>query len=120
MRTLWTGIAAASCLMASGCHSALITATLSNRSRVPITLVELDYPSASFGVQQLAPGQDYQYRFKVIGDGPAKVIWSQPLKADQNSSGPELHGGDEGTLAITFIPSGTVVWDVRLKRRPGR
>ncbi len=115
MRALWIGIAVAGCLLSSGCHSAMITATLSNRGETPVRLVELDYPSASFGVQQLKPGEEYHYRFKVIGNGATKLTWSQPSKADQNSSGPVLHEGDEGTLTVTFRTDGPPLWDYRRK-----
>jgi hypothetical protein len=115
MRALWLGIAALGLLALAGCHSAFINATISNRSNVPVTLVEVDYPSASFGVQRLAPGENYQYRFKIIGTGQAKLLWSEPSKPDQKSTGPELHESDEGTLAITFRPNAPPAWDIHLK-----
>ena len=115
MRALWFGIAALGSLSVAGCHSAFINATISNRSNTPVTLVEVDYPSASFGVQRLAPGENYQYKFKVIGTGATKLLWSEPSKPDQKSSGPVLHEGDEGTLAITFRADAPPAWDIHLK-----
>ena len=36
-------------LTLTGCHSPYVEATISNRTPSPITLIEVDYPSASFG-----------------------------------------------------------------------
>ena len=38
----------------SACHSYHIDATIENRTGAPIQLLEVDYPSASFGVDSLA------------------------------------------------------------------
>jgi hypothetical protein len=117
MRVFWIAIAAISSLAVAGCRSAVITATVSNRGTTPVTLVEVDYPSASFGVQRLAPGEDYHYKFKVIGNGPTTLLWNEPSKSEQKNSGPTLHEGDEGTLTITFRANEKPAWDVHLKGR---
>ena len=67
MRSIRT-LALLTCLIAfAGCHSPYVAATVSNRTSQPIDLLEVDYPSASFGTQSLAPGADFHYRFKVLG-----------------------------------------------------
>jgi hypothetical protein len=98
-------------LTLTGCHSAHIEATLSNRTPDTLTLVEVDYPSASFGTQTLAPGADFHYRFKVLGSGPTTLLWTDPSHHDHKSPGPDLHENDEGRLAITIQPSGPT-WDL--------
>jgi len=85
---------------------------------MPVSLVELDYPSASFGVQRLAPGEEYRYRFKVIGAGPASVLWNEGERDQKKSSGPELREGDQGILNVTFTSDANPTWDVRLTNRP--
>jgi hypothetical protein len=117
MRVLNIPVAMWICSASIGCHSALISATVSNRRPTPVMLVELDYPSASFGIQKLAPGEDYHYRFKVIGTGPTTMLWSDTTKGDQKSTGPILRDGDEGTLTVTFTGAGPT-WDVKLTNRP--
>jgi hypothetical protein len=99
-------LASLALLATTGCHSAYIEATLRNATSHPITLVELDYPSASFGTQSLAPGQDFHYRFKVLGSGDLKLLWTDPGNHDQKANGPALHEGDEGTLLVTVTPAG--------------
>jgi len=115
MRTLRIVIALSLCLAAMGCRSAMILATISNHRSTPLTLLEVDYPSASFGIQQLAPGEEYHYKFKVIGEGSCALLWSEQSKQNQKSSGPILREGDEGTLNITFPADGPPTWSVHLK-----
>ena len=100
----------------AGCHSAYIDATLSNRTGKPITLVELDYPSASFGTQALAPGQDFHYRFKILGTGKLKLIYTDTANVEHTVSGPSLIEGEEGPVTVTLQPSG-VQWSAQLKGR---
>jgi hypothetical protein len=83
-----------------GCHSAYIQADITNATPSPITLVELDYPSASFGVGSLAPGATYHYRFQIIGSGATKVIWTDASQHEHTVAGPSLHEKQEGPLAV--------------------
>lgn len=108
------------CLAAAGCHSAQITATVANHRSTPVSLVEVDYPSASFGVQTLAPGQEYHYRFKVIGSGPVSVLWTEGGRDQKKSAGPELREGDQGTVNVTFTSTADPSWDVKLTNRAVR
>ena len=55
---------------AAGCHSYHIDTTIENHTGAAIQLLEVDYPSASFGTDNIAPGADFHYRFQVRGDGP--------------------------------------------------
>jgi hypothetical protein len=92
-------------LTLTGCHSAYIEATISNHTPEPLTLVELDYPSASFGTQNLAPGADFHYRFKILGSGPTTLLWTDSAHHDHKASGPSFHENDEGTLTVTITPT---------------
>lgn len=113
-------IALAAVAVLAGCHSAYIAATISNRTAETLTLIELDYPSASFGTQTLAPGQDFHYRFKVLGSGSTTVLWTDAARHDRKNSGPTLHEGDEGKLGITFNSTATPTWSLQLlNRTPG-
>lgn len=103
----------AAALTLTGCHSAYIETTISNRTAEQLSLVELDYPSASFGTQGLAPGQDFHYRFKVLGSGPTSLLWTDATHHDHKASGPALHENEEGTLTIA-ITSSTPTWDIHL------
>ena len=94
-------------LSLSACRSPYVEATVSNRTAQPIQLVEVDYPSASFGTQSLAPGADFHYRFKVLGEGKMKLIYTDSAHNEQKSEGPLLNEGAEGPILITIQPDGT-------------
>jgi hypothetical protein len=100
-------------LLLTGCHSAAIEATVANHTAEPLSLIEVDYPSASFGTQVLEPGADFHYRIKVLGSGPTAVLWTDSNHSDHKNSGPTLHESDEGTLTLTFSPTGPT-WDLHL------
>lgn len=110
-------VALAAALALTGCHSAFIDATISNRTAEPLALIEADYPSASFGTQALAPGQDFHYRFKVLGNGPTTLLWTDSAHHDHKVPGPDLREGDEGKLAITFNPNSDPTWGLQLINR---
>jgi hypothetical protein len=106
---------AAALLTVAGCHSAYIEATVKNASGASVSLVEVDYPSASFGRETLADGAEYHYRFKILGNGATKVLWTDATHTERSNNGPTLHEGDEGRLTITLAPA-TANWDLQLTR----
>ncbi len=97
------------CLAITGCHSAYVTATVSNHTTQPIALLEVDYPSASFGTQNLAPGADFHYRFKVIGSGNMKLTYTDSTHQEHKADGPLLKEGAEGPLTI-LITNKNILW----------
>lgn len=91
----------------AGCHSPYVEATISNRTSEPLQLIEVDYPSASFGTQTLAPGRDFRYRFKVLGEGKIKLTYTDASNHEHKLEGPNLKEGAEGPLAIIIASDGT-------------
>ena len=87
-------------LFATGCHSHYIQATLTNRSDALLSVIQVEYPSASFGTQQLQPGAAFHYRFKLLGSGPIKVSFIDAHNGDHAQTGPSLNEGQEGLLNI--------------------
>jgi hypothetical protein len=98
-----------SALLFTGCHSAFVEATVSNRTSQRIELVEVDYPSASFGTQALQPGADFHYRFKVLGEGKLKLTYTDSANHEKTSEGPYLKEGAEGPLQIV-IQNNEIQW----------
>jgi hypothetical protein len=96
----------AAALVLNGCHSAYVNATVSNRTASPISLVQVEYPSASFGTQTITPGADFKYRFKVLGSGPVKITWTDASEHEQKAIGPTLTEGAEGQLSIVVASDG--------------
>ena len=103
------------CSPLTGCHSAFIEATVVNHSGGDVRLLEVDYPTASFGAETLANGGTYHYRFKVLGNGSTKASWTDAAGKDHSSGGPSLEEGQEGTLTVTLNAS-AADWKTRLHR----
>ena len=90
----------------SACHSYHIDATVENRSGAPIQLLEVDYPSASFGVDSLAAGADLHYSFQVRGSGQLKLSYTLANGQTVVISGPTLVERQQGRLEILLEPGG--------------
>ena len=89
-----------------GCHSRFISATVENQTGGPISPLEVDYPSASFGTESLPTGATYKYRFKVLNAGNTKVLWTDSKHQEHSVGGPSLREGQEGSLRIVLSPNG--------------
>ena len=100
--------------MLAGCHSAFIDATVKNSGPRPISLVQVEYPSASFGTQSIVAGQEFHYRFKILGSGQLKITYTDAAEQEHKVSGPTLNEGNEGTLTIVVAGDG-VYWQQAIK-----
>ena len=101
----------------SGCHSRHIDSMIDNHTGAVIHQVEIDYPSASFGVDSLAVGQVFDYRFKVQGKGPIKVQYTDSTGKLIQLRGSDLSDGDEGQYLIILLPDGKVQWVPNLENK---
>jgi hypothetical protein len=108
---------AAVTLAFTGCRSPYVATTVSNHTASPLALIEVDYPSASFGTQTLVPGANFNYRFKVLGAGFMKVTWTDSNRKELSSKGPYLKEGAEGPVTITIAPDGAH-WQTTLGSTP--
>lgn len=109
------GVALAGVLLLAGCKSAYVGATVRNETGGPVSLVEVDYPSASFGKESLDAGASYSYRFKVLGSGATKVSWTDAARKQHAGTGPSLHEGQHGKLEIVLTAQGAM-WAPDLTR----
>lgn len=100
----------------AGCHSHYIQATITNRSAATLNVLQVDYPSASFGTQQLAPGAVFHYRFKLLGSGPVKLTFIDAKNGEHAQTGPLLNEGQEGQLDIVLTSQTHA--DFHLKVKP--
>jgi hypothetical protein len=100
-----------------GCHSYHIDATIENRTGAPIQLLEVDYPSASFGADALASGADFHYRFQVRGSGQLKLSYTAPNGKLVQISGPTLVEHQQGNLVVVLEPGGKAEFQPQLTPR---
>ena len=111
------GFALATGLGLSGCHSAHVEVAVENRTGGPIRLLEVDYPSASFGADSIAAGATLHYRIQLQGTGPLKVRYSAADNKQTQIQGPDLTQGQEGKLQIALEPAGKVEFNSKLIAR---
>ena len=111
-------LALAGCLFSAGvvgCSSAYVQTTVVNSGKVELHNIEVDYPSASFGISSLAPGAEYHYRFKIQDAGQMKVQFSDNAERSHEAKGPYVSQGQQGTLEIALDGSGAATWKPRLQ-----
>ncbi len=103
----------------SACHSYHVEASVENRTGGDIELLEVDYPSASFGTGHLGAGATFPYSFQVRGAGPVKVQYTESASRIQHQiSGPDLHERQEGTLQVVLLPGGKAEFHPSLSPAP--
>jgi hypothetical protein len=93
----------------AGCRSRFVEVTIQNQGPT-MHVVEFDYPSASFGINQLATGAKYHYRFKIQGDGPLSLAYEDASGRTHTTQGPKVEQGDQGSLLVNIAPQGAVTW----------
>lgn len=116
-KALTAAIALAACLPLSACRSAFVQASIINHTGGPVQLIEVDYPDASFGTQQIASGDTYQYRFKILDSGPIKISFTGADHKPHTATGPSVHQGQQGKLVITLDKGGNVDWTPELSNQ---
>jgi hypothetical protein len=104
-----------------GCHSYHIEATVENRTGGAIQLLEVEYPSASFGADTLAAGADFHYRIQLRGSGPLKVQYTAGDSRQGQLTqidGPTVAERQEGRLEIVLLPGGKAEFHPQLTPQP--
>ena len=113
-RTILVSLISCALFAATACHSYHIDATIENRTGADIQLLEVDYPSASFGADHLASGATYHYRFQVRDSGPIKITYTGPDQKQVQIAGPTLVERQQGQLRIVLLPAGKAQFQPQL------
>ncbi len=103
---------------AVGCHSYHVETTVENRTGGVIQLLEVEYPSASFGANRLAAGEFLPYRIQLRGSGPVKVHFTAGDGRQMQIEGPTVAERQEGKLDIVLLPGGKVEFHLALTPQP--
>jgi hypothetical protein len=101
----------------TGCRSYHVAITVQNRTGAAIQLLEVDYPTASFGADSMAAGANLKYRVQVRGTAPLKVQYTAVGGIQKQITGPSLAEGDEGQLEIVLLPDGKADFNPQLSHR---
>jgi hypothetical protein len=92
----------------SGCKSDWVEVTIENQTGKPVHEFVVDYPSASFGTNTLAPGAPFHYRFQIRGAGPVRVEFTGEDGKISHAQGPALSEHQQGQLIIRLLPQNKV------------
>lgn len=103
------------CLGLTACRSPYIQTSIVNHTGSVVQLIEVDYPNASFGTQQIAVNGTYHYRFQIQGPGKVTISYTGAKNKGYKSTGPELQKDQEGPLVVILEPEGKVAWTPKLK-----
>ena len=106
--------ALAGLLMTIGCRAKLVEVRVVNSGTTDLHNVEVDYPSASFGMSNLAAGATYVYRIQLQDAGRMKVEFSDSKEKPHSGKGPYVEEGQQGTLTLTLDGSGRNQWSPQL------
>jgi hypothetical protein len=109
-------IVLAALLAMAGCRSRVIKVNLINTSNEPVKTIIVDYPSATFGKDKLAPGETFSYAIKPLETGQLKVRFTGADGREHSYTGPMLGKDDEGEIDISFARN-EVTANIRFMRK---
>jgi len=93
----------------AGCRSHVVKVNLINTSSEPVKTIIVDYPTATFGKDTLAPGATFSYAIKPLETGMLKVQFTDARGAIHNYAGTPLHKNDDGVIDVNINQSSAVV-----------
>jgi hypothetical protein len=93
----------------SGCHSHVVKVNLKNTSTDVVKTIIVDYPTATFGKDKLAPGETFSYAIKPLETGMLKIQFTDALGTIHSYIGTPLHKNDDGVLDVNLSQGGAVV-----------
>ena len=98
----------------AGCKSPGVDITVLNHTGGTVNLLEVDYPSASFGVDSLPAGAVYHYRVQLQDSGPVKAQFTEGRSRQHKSTGPTVHEKQKGRIEIVLDPDGKIEFHPQL------
>jgi hypothetical protein len=86
----------------AGCRAHMVKIKLVNTSSSPLSTIIVDYPSATFGKDSLAPGETFSSSVKLTDNGTLKVQFRDANGINHFYAGPVLHKNQEGMIEVRF------------------
>ena len=87
----------------------MVTISLLNTSKEPVTTIIIDYPSATFGKDKLAPSETFSSPVKLTDTGPIKVQFTDAKGTTHHHTGPVVLPNAEGTIEIKLDQSDAMI-----------
>lgn len=114
----WAAVAVLLLPGLAGCHSYHVDTTVENRTGAAIHLLEVDYPSASFGTGLLGAGAVYSYQMQFRNSGPITVQYTAEDNHTVKITGPSVAERQEGRMQIVLLPGGKAEFHPSLTAAP--
>jgi hypothetical protein len=92
----------AALLALTGCRSHMITVKLTNSSSQPVSTIIVDYPSATFGKDKLAPGETFVSQIRITDAGPVKVQFTDAKGGNHTYTGPTVRPEEIDPVSINL------------------
>ncbi len=89
-------------LVLTGCRSHMTTVRLTNSSSQPLSTIIIDYPSATFGKDKLAPGETFTSQIRITDAGPIKVQFTDAKGVNHTYTGPALRPNEVDPVWINL------------------
>jgi len=100
MKSLRFAVALVFVIAIAGCRAHVVKISLTNASPEAIKTIIVDYPSATFGKDTLAPRETYFSLIKPVDKGPIKVRFTDAQGTSHVYESISLQQGDEGSVNI--------------------
>jgi len=84
----------------AGCRAHVVKISLTNTSSQPISTIIVDYPTATFGKDTLAPRETYFSLVKPVDKEPIKVRFTDAQGVSHTYESISLEQGDDGSVDI--------------------
>jgi len=111
-------LAMSAALSSAGCRSPRVDVTVENRTGEVVRLLEVSYPSASFGDDSLVVGAVVHSSVQVRGEGQVKVTFTQQEGQSPSITGPKLVERQHGSLQIVLLAGGKAAFQPNLSLLP--
>jgi hypothetical protein len=96
-------------LTLTACRAHMLSIRLINTSTEPLSIIIVDYPSATFGKDKLAPSETFSSPVKITDNGPLKVQFTDAKGALHTYTGLKLHPNQEGSIEIRLDQNNATV-----------
>ena len=93
----------------TACRARVVKVSLINASAEPVKTIIVDYPTATFGKDKLAPGETFSYGIKPLETGKLRVQFTDAKGVIHTYIGLTLHKDDDGTIEVKLDQNGAVV-----------
>jgi hypothetical protein len=87
----------------------MLTIHLVNTSAEPLSTIIVDYPTATFGKDKLAPNETFSSPVKITDSGPLKVQFTDARGSIHTYTGLILHANQEDSIEIKLDQNNAIV-----------